>query len=161
MNDFPAAVLWLFLLIFAGCVSTPATTSPAVRAPSSPSPIPSLHIEKTTIGLGRSLEGLLVIEGHCVRVQGMALAWSRTTNASVLDNVFRFQNRQGEVLLLHSGDRVLVDGGCIIRDPEWSSDCVTPTLEEARATSPCETGPYFITSRIRKITPTLQPPSSP
>ncbi len=128
MNAFPAAVLWLLLLIFAGCMSTPATPSPAVQTSSSPDSIPSLHIEKTTIGLGRNLEGLLVIEGHCVRVQGMALAWSRTTNASVVDGVFRFQNRQGEVLLLHSGDKVLVDGSCIIRDPEWGSDCVTPTL---------------------------------
>ncbi len=158
MKHLTSLVLWLLL---AGCMSPPETPSPSVAPSPTPRPTPSIHIEKTTIGLGRTLEGPLTIHGRCVRVQGMALAWSRTTNASVVDNVFRFQNRQGEVLLLHSGDKVLVDGGCIIRDPEWGSDCVTPTLEEAHATSTCDSGPYFIAHRIRKVHPTSQPPPSP
>lgn len=161
MRTLFSLVLGMALLLLAGCVSPTPDASPPANTPFPSSPTPTLIIARTTIGMGRSLKGPLTIEGTCVRIQGTSLAWPRTQNVHVDGETFRFKNRQGEVLLLHAGDIVQVDGSCIIRDPERSMDCATPTLEEAQATSTCETGPYFIIERIRKVIPTLSPPPSP
>ncbi len=138
----------LLVLFLAGCQSSFI---------SNPTSAPKIVV-KTVIGEGRSLEGALSINGDCVRVQGQALAWLRTTNARVQGDVFRFQNPNGEIVLLHEGDWVRLYGGCEIRE---AGVCVTPTLEEAQAVSSCDDGPYFITYRIRPLTPPLTPPPSP
>jgi hypothetical protein len=76
----------------------------------------------------------------------------------VQDHLFRFQNLDGEIVILHEGDWVNLYSGCEIRE---AGICVTPTLEEAEAVSPCAKGPYFITYRIRPLTPPSTPPPSP
>lgn len=141
--------LILAILLMAGCQQIETSA-----------PTPTLYVVKTVIGQGRDVEGPLSIRKKCVRVNGQGLAWSRYAQGEVKNGVFRFQNGNGQVLILHDGDKVKVWGHCEILGPMGGQICVTPELKAAEATPSCRTGPYFIVDRIQPITtPTPIPPS--
>jgi len=148
--------LLIALLLLAGCQRGQANVPTSTFAPE---PTPTIWVIKTVVGVGRDLQGPLLIDGDCVRVNGEALAWSLRIKATVEGKRLHIQKWNGEVMALQEGDDVLALGGCEFK--EGFTACVTPSMKEKGAQSACEIGPYFVVGNIRQVIAPTPPLPSP
>lgn len=152
MKAMKLIALLFALLLLAGCQHGQANGP-------TPEPTPTIWVIKTVVGVGRDLQGSLLIDGDCVRVDGEALAWSPQIKARVEGKMLHIQKWNGEVIALQEGDDVLALGGCQFK--EGFTACVTPSMEEEGAQSACEIGPYFVVGNIRQVIAPTPPLPSP
>lgn len=129
-------VLWLALVLLAGCDMRDTVHFPRQLSVQPPPPYPAA-----------SLVGTLVITDNCVRISSLAETesyapiWPATFSLIEVNGEFAIQNSAGEILAF-IGDNVSLGGGTIPDNP-----AIWQQFEVLRQGPPTEcAGPYWLAS---------------